>query len=220
MTGVIPLRYNSAPKLSHLVASHLRPSRLWIGGQQFALSLVSHAFQDACGRWTGTASRETSRRHAAHAIRWLRMAGRLNPLLTGVPIPPALREEYVGSLDWAADLLSTDAACLAHEGVHCVPGSGLKNWRTWREQRGNRTRPQAWREVRRCAFCNAQFWPNHRRQTCCGTRCAQRRQAILRRPKPERTPTPRPDAYASYVAFAANMGVVPLNRQQWGVLCG
>src|SRR5262249_16733287 len=108
-------------------ATEPRPSHVWVGGHQFALALIRNCFEDAIGRGSDTHGNDR-RLRAAHALRWLRQAGKLDPVRRRKALPVDLREDLIGSLDWCASILNVDPVRIARDGVHCVPGSGLKNW--------------------------------------------------------------------------------------------
>lgn len=137
-----------------------RPVRVWLGGRQLALSILRNAFEDCMGRSVGVyGNRQKERRlNASNSIKWLRQAGRLS--VRGKAIPADLRHEYVLSIDWCAEVLDVDAKQLASDGIHCIPNSGLRNWRRWRSQRNeNRREAHPIRDVR-CAFCLSQHCSN------------------------------------------------------------
>jgi len=175
MPSVIPLRFSEPATLPELCpATGPRPVRIDVGMQQLALAIVRNCFEDCMGRTVGVFSNfdRQRRRNAAHAIRFLRQAGRLN--VRGKAIPADLRQEYVLSFDWCAEVLGVAARQLAWDGIHCVAGSGLRNWRTWRAQRAENKNQPAQRIARVCPQCGNEFsvkvW---QRQKYCSATCAR-----------------------------------------------
>jgi hypothetical protein len=211
-----------------LFTTNPRPVRVSLGLQHLALSMVRNAFEDAMGRSvsvyvkTGDDRQKERRLNSACAIKWLRQAGRLN--VRGKVIPDDLRQEYTLSIDWCSEVLNVDAKYLAWNGIHCIPGSGLKHWHTWRAERDVNRVKELPLLRKTCLQCKRIFSTKNIRRKFCSNACAN----ASRRPAP-RSPdvwTPQEHVhvgapgYRGYEDYCAIVGVQPATPMWWRILAG
>jgi hypothetical protein len=211
-----------------------RRPRLWVGGMQFAFSLISGAFLDSMGRGDCFCDVASRRQRACEAIRWLRLGGRLDPTKRGIPLPPELKSEYIASMDWACSVLSVDARQIAWNGLHSIPGSGLRNWRCWRGER-NANRIKKLALIRKtCLWCGIAFLSKRLDQTLCSASCAHAAQRARRKatvaaeittpqqvvslPTRAFRATTWGQGYQCYVQYCQHVGVAPAREDWWRCL--
>lgn len=229
MPNVIPLHLQETTSLKEL-SPGTGPQRLRIslGMRQLALSMLRNAFEDCLGRSVGVyGNRQKERRlNASNSIRWLRQAGRLS--VRGKAIPADLRHEYVLSIDWCAEVLDVDAKQLASDGIHCIPNSGLRNWRQWRSSRNeNRNKAHPIRQVR-CGFCGVVLQTRHLTRQFCSQRCvglAMSARSHANRQAAGQVVTDTTNArsaavtpYERYTWYADLVGSPLLTIEQWRIL--
>jgi hypothetical protein len=172
-----------------------------IGVMNLAFCTYVGAVEDVRGRALSGQSDRTKRNNAALALRWLREGLRPGPLAP------------VCSLRWCAHVLDVDPKWLVWNGVARIPLSGLKHWRQWRADFGkNRLAPKPV-TLRPCAHCGREMrlktFHCDRKYCSAGCMVAHRRLGKA-----------RVDPFHSYQCFCSRVGVQPLTRSQWGVLCG